>query len=523
MGRSRSLWLLAAGTGGLIVLAVGFMFLVNSAESTARIDLAATMASPASEAHDFFQSLEQIHQIADAPCSPAFVEKLRGIVFSSLLVEDAAYQRDGKTLCSGLGMPFDQLQLPARPDFVAGNGWWVWSRVSFGARSAQTVTVIDTGTFLLIVRPRDDGAWPQRPDELLSWLRIGEHGRTEVVFGTDIGLTDAQLHAAGTRWTQAGIVVPACLPIGWDCYTLLVPWREIAEQHWPLLAACAASGAAGGLLVAWLAFRWMRWRYSPGRQIRIALDHNEFVLRYQPIYDAVTGRYIAAEALLRWPQPDGSTIAPDRFIPVAEEAGLIGAVTRNVLRLMSQDLGAWLVQQRDFSIEINVSPEDLDDPLFYGALDEFVVGKGILPRQISLEITERRLIEANAGDCTRRLRALGYQVLIDDFGTGYANLDNLDALSLDGVKIDRSFTVHLGDGSARSRITQAMIELARRLDLDLIAEGVETVPQMHNLLYQNVTHMQGFLFAQAVSASELQTLRPPAIVAIRQMQMSGWV
>lgn len=508
------MWLLAAGIGSLVALVVGFLFLVGTAENTARIDLAATMASPASDERDFYQSLEQMRAIPDAPCGPAFIGKLQAIAFSSLLVEDAAYRRDGKTLCSGLGLPLDQLQLPASPDFVAANGWWLWSRVGFGAEAAQTfVTVVDTGTFLLILRPRDDGAWLQRPDEELSWLRIGQRGRTQVVFGDDFGLTEAQLHAAGTRWTKAGIVVPACLPIGWDCYTLLVPWLEIADEHWPLLAACAASGATGGVLLLALALRWIRWRYSPGRQIRIALARNEFVLRYQPIYDAATGRYIAAEALLRWPQPDGSEITPDRFIPVAEEAGLIGPVTRTVLRLMSEDLGGWLGQQRDFSLEINVSSDDLADPLFYEALDQFVVAKGILPRQISLEITERRLIEADAGDCTRRLRALGYQVFIDDFGTGYANFGYLDALSLDGVKIDRSFTVHLGDGSARSRITQSMIELARRLDLDLIAEGVETVQQMRNLLYQNVTHMQGYLFARPVPASELRTLRPPAIVA----------
>ena len=245
------------------------------------------------------------------------------------------------------------------------------------------------------------------------------------------------------------------------------------------------------------------------KDLRKALERGELQLHYQPIVLVADGSIVGAEALLRWNHPDRGLVPPLEFVPIAEESGVILPIGEWVLRAACRQLAAWLSTGAcppDFRMAVNLSPKQLTPELPRSVADA-ANASGIDPSSLSIEITESLLIEAeSADDLLRALKALGVQLMLDDFGTGYSSLSYLHRFPLDGLKLDRSFISDLGGDSSGAKLVAGSIEMARALDLTVVAEGVETEHQLDCLSELSCPSAQGYLFARPAPAGELETL-----------------
>lgn len=232
--------------------------------------------------------------------------------------------------------------------------------------------------------------------------------------------------------------------------------------------------------------------------LRRALAQNELTLAYQPKVDMAKGCLVGLEALLRWEDEALGTVSPGQFIPLAEKLGLIERLGDWVLEAVCQQLGQWQGLPR-VPVAINVSARQLNEAAFCDNLEVTLARHGIEPCWIELELTESCLIPASADNTLRvlqRLRALGVRLSIDDFGTGYSSLSYLRRLPIDTLKIDASFVRDLPHRREDAQITQAVIAMARALNLEVIAEGIETLDQACFLLQHGCAVGQGFWLAR---------------------------
>jgi len=242
-------------------------------------------------------------------------------------------------------------------------------------------------------------------------------------------------------------------------------------------------------------------------ELRRAFEAGEFELHYQPKIELRSGSVIGVEALLRWQHFDRGWIAPEKFIPIAEETGIIGAIGDWVIREACRTLDVWAnVGLSHLSIAVNVSVRQFDRPDFVDSVLRILQKHGVGPNRIELEITESLLMR-NVAETTgnlKRLAAAGVGVSIDDFGTGYSSLGYLKQFTVRSLKIDRSFVKDLTVGGDDSAICSAIIALARELRLKVIAEGVETVEQLNFLRLQKCDQVQGYLISQPLPAAEFE-------------------
>ena len=235
--------------------------------------------------------------------------------------------------------------------------------------------------------------------------------------------------------------------------------------------------------------------------IRQALERDEFVLHYQPKLDLRSGRIVGAEALIRWFQPRSGWVSPADFIPVAEDSGLIVPLTQWVLRQACEQAQAWRgMGLPPLCMSVNVSPIDFRQRDFVDNLAAILKQSGLPPARLELEITESVLMQNvdETVDILQKIKAMGVRLALDDFGTGYSSLSYLRRFPIDVLKIDQSFVRGLNVNSQDAQLISAIIGMGKSLELNIIAEGVETVEQLNFLKTQQCEEGQGFLFSKAV-------------------------
>ncbi len=247
-----------------------------------------------------------------------------------------------------------------------------------------------------------------------------------------------------------------------------------------------------------------RYRYSAKSELAAALKSDEFYLEYQPIIDLRTKACIGAEALIRWRKSDGTYVRPDMFIPLAEDTGQIRHVTKRVLNLIAKDMAKLLRKYPNFHMGINLSSADLQSEETISLLETMVKRIGYGKGKFVIEATERGFLnDGIAQKLVNSIRSLGMQVAIDDFGTGYSSLSYLTKFELDFLKIDKTFVDVVGTDAVTSHVAFHIIEMAKSLNLKMIAEGVETEEQASILLEKGVIYAQGWLFAKSFSPQDL--------------------
>ncbi|MCP5370924.1 MAG: EAL domain-containing protein [Hyphomicrobiales bacterium] len=255
--------------------------------------------------------------------------------------------------------------------------------------------------------------------------------------------------------------------------------------------------------------RQARTRIEVENRLRHALENGELTLNYQPIVQVADGRIHHAESLLRWNNPDLGQVAPDTFIPVAEETGLIASIGAWVLQEACRQMAAWRSAGLSLSwISVNVSSRQFHRKNFVDLVLDTLDACGLEPGCLNLEITESVLMEEfrDIEDQLHRLAAKGVRMTIDDFGTGYSSLSYLRRFPVRTLKVDKSFIRDVIDDTGEAKLVEAIIAMGRSLDLEVIAEGVEEEAQYDFLRDLRCDMAQGFLFGRPVPADAFAEL-----------------
>jgi len=247
--------------------------------------------------------------------------------------------------------------------------------------------------------------------------------------------------------------------------------------------------------------------------LRRALERREFVVHYQPLVESLSRRPIGVEALVRWARPeDGSKnvtmVAPGQFIPLAEETGLIVPLGAWVLDTACRQFTGWLAAGLDLKLlAVNLSPVQFRHPDMVEMVADTLRETGMPPERLELEITEGALMDIVETEAKlKALKDLGVRLSIDDFGTGFSSMAYLKRFPIDKLKVDQSFVRDIPDQRADMEIVSAIISLAKGLNLDVLAEGVETEAQLEALKSLDCTYAQGYLFSRPVAAERIQPL-----------------
>ncbi len=241
--------------------------------------------------------------------------------------------------------------------------------------------------------------------------------------------------------------------------------------------------------------------------LRHAVARSEFCLHFQPIFDPSTLRLTGLEALVRWQHPERGLVAPGQFIAIAEEIGVIGEIDRWVLREACGQMRDWRRRYPglDANMSVNVSGDELRDRMFIPELRAVLQSTDLDPRRLQLEITESVFLHQPEviGRVLKLIREMGVRIAIDDFGTGYSSLGYLDRYEIDTIKIDQSFVARMLEQGRAMPIVDAIVRLGSTLNLDIVAEGVETEEQLRMLRSMCCGQVQGYLLGRPVPATDV--------------------
>jgi diguanylate cyclase (GGDEF)-like protein len=243
--------------------------------------------------------------------------------------------------------------------------------------------------------------------------------------------------------------------------------------------------------------------------LRVALERNELVLHYQPQTDIAAGRVVGMEALIRWQHPELGMVAPNRFIPLAEETGLILPIGAWVLRTACEQMVAWRSAGRHgLRMAVNVSARQMAERDFVQSVAQVLADTGLPPSCLELELTESQVMSdvEHAIAVMHQLKKLGVLLAIDDFGTGYSSLAHLKRFEVDVLKIDQTFVRDLTVDPDDAAIVTTIIALATNLGLEVISEGVETSEQLEFLRQHGCRQMQGYYFSRPAPAAAIEAI-----------------
>ncbi|MDE1165316.1 MAG: EAL domain-containing protein [Pseudomonas sp.] len=279
-------------------------------------------------------------------------------------------------------------------------------------------------------------------------------------------------------------------------------WRWMTAQYPVLFGLLVFLGILAGAVCRWLMSR-VR---SPLAELQRALAAEEFVPYYQPLVHADSGLYAGVEVLMRWQHPQAGLVRPDLFIPIAEDSGLIVPMTQLLLRRAALELAPLASRMgQGFHVGFNLTAEHCRQPTLLNDCQAFLAAFAPGQVKLVLELTERTLVEPTPAILAlfAQLRALGVMIAIDDFGTGHSSLSYLRQFQVDFLKIDQSFVAMIGKDALSLHILDSIIELSAKLDLQVVAEGVENEEQRTYLAQHQVDFLQGYLFARPMPLAEL--------------------
>jgi len=509
LGKSWPLVVLAALVALLVPLA-GLWYAARQWSRQVELEqahlLAATVLERAEEiARQTLTAATRLDASPGAPCSPARLAVMRDLDVGSSYLQAVGYVEGNRMLCSSLGLHDPPVELgPAR--YVSALGVQIRPTEHLSIAPGLSRVVAVRGHSAVVVAPElVTDLFPSLKSVAIgvfsssTGVPIGMRGTFEPRWRVRLGtaahaaFVDGPHIVALERSPRFDLTAFIALPVD------LERERALALMS-RLLPLAVLIGVVSSLAVLWLA----REQRAFPAVIRSALRHDEFFLTYQPIVELATGHWVGAEALIRWRRRDGAMMRPDVFIPAAEDNGLIDRVTERVLALLARDAPAILAARPDFRFSVNLSHDDLMTERTVERL-RGLLAVGLTPANLAIEATERGVMEKDvATRVLHEIRTLGIRVAIDDFGTGYANLAYLHNFEVDAIKIDKSFVDTIGTEAVTAHVALLIIEMARTLSLDLIAEGIEHAHQAEYLRANGVQYGQGWLFARPMRADALR-------------------
>ena len=441
----------------------------------------------------------------DGGCSQVARDLLREIDVDSSYLQMVGFVEGDTLVCSSYGnqtepVPLGPVQhrypsgLLLRQDvelpFAPGRHFIVTSNGRFAAVVHKALpvdtTIRDHGVSVAVVTVQTPSIYATRGKFDPAWIpsSIAAGSKRTLRIG---GYTVAQARAAS-------LDIVAIASIGPDDYATTL------ERYAQLLVPV---GLLFGMVFAWLVRRQARAQAGMAAGIRKALRDDQLFIVLQPIVSLASRRWMGAEVLLRWRHSDGRLVRPDLFIPVAEETGLIIEITARVFDKVEPVLAELHRRGSDVFLSVNLSPRDLLTDAALPRIRKLLERTGIPPVQLHVEVTERGFADtAAAREQVRRIRELGVRVSIDDFGTGYSSLSELVSFELDTLKIDKAFVDTIGSEAVTSQVAFHIVEMARSLKLETVAEGIEHEYQAQTLDQWGVDSGQGWLFAKPMSVDE---------------------
>ncbi|MCW5693415.1 MAG: EAL domain-containing protein [Pseudolabrys sp.] len=285
---------------------------------------------------------------------------------------------------------------------------------------------------------------------------------------------------------------------------MIAPRALLAHGQWGLRwIGLLVTGAGVTMLALFAAFMSYRQPRNPVTDIERALANGEFVPYYQPIVDIATGQLRGAEVLVRWKKPDGTLVLPGAFIPLAESSGLIRAMTYDLMRRVSDEVGPAIGQRLGLKVSFNFAGNLFADDVVVQDVFAIFAKSPIKMSQVVLEVTERDPIEnfAVTRQIVSALQGMGVRIAIDDVGTGHSGLSYMLKLGVDIIKIDKIFVDSVGTDRNSTTIVETLVDLAHNMRMDVIAEGVETFEQVMYLREIGIRAAQGYVFAPPLPGS----------------------
>ncbi|POP46799.1 hypothetical protein CHU32_07750 [Superficieibacter electus] len=448
----------------------------------------------ATQAEEALQQLETLQMI---PCSDAHLLEMRRISYSRRYIQEILYLNQGQPVCSSFEGMNTSGTFPA-PLTLTPKGYRFWYTAKSDLGIHRNMAALGSSHYVIMIDP----------DALIDVIPYGPWPINVALIGVKNNLLIASsAPLANEVWTQAARTGQTSFSHGNTMYHVSrYPELNIAILTWASLTPLDNDwrhqllywlpfGGIVSVVAAWLIMRILRRLQSPRQRLLDAIRARDIIVYYQPIIALEDGRLAGAEALARWPQPDGTFLAPDIFIHLAEQTGLMAPLTELIVDRVFTDLGAWLQQHPDCHISINIAASDLLSPSLPARLARHIAHWQLRPAQIALELTERSFTDpAMSAPVIARYRQAGHAIYIDDFGTGFSSLSYLQNIEADLLKIDKSFIEAL----EYNNVTPHIIKMARTLHLEMVAEGIETAQQESWFREHGVQYGQGWFYSKAL-------------------------
>lgn len=439
-------------------------------------------------------TLEDLAELGVASCRPDHVQALKRSNFATGPVKEfSLVAPDGSTLCSDMETTVGDRTLLASQKLTARADTML-----------DVVRIGDRGERFVRIR-RETAGGPNSlaaliPIELLIPQSTTQGApayanmRMTLTDGSFVGGRTASAEGrTGDRFVSTqhspryGLTVTVSMPLA----SVAINRGELQSLGFAVSAGIIV--AIGAVLAA---IRWRR-RENPVDEIARAIAAREFIPYYQPVIDIGTGRVVAAEVLMRWRKPDGTVIPPAKFIPLAESSGLIVDMTRSIMVLARDEIAAAYAKNPQLRVGFNLSARHFDDEQVVADVRRIFEGSGVQLNQIVLEVTERQPLESlsSARRIIAALQGLGVRVAMDDVGAGHSGLSYMLKLGVDMIKIDKVFIDALGRDRNSTTIIGTLVDLARNMRMDVVAEGVENFEQVMALRDHGIRLAQGYVFA----------------------------
>ncbi len=448
-------------------------------------------------------------QLSDSrlsPCSVKEVDLMRRLDVASTYLQAIGRISGNNLLCSSLGTT-EPIPL-GPPTLVTESGSQNRLYARLPLTGGSPITLVTKGSFAFLLNadlPLDTATEgpgvslglfvPSQPDKPMV---AGEgHVRPEwcrtIPKGSAVTFIDSGYVVSVARSAQGDIASVAAAPQTYVTRKV----RHFAVTFVPIGVLC-------GLALAWAVVVISRAQLSLPSLLRVAAKRREFFVEYQPIVDLESGRWVGAEALVRWQR--GALVAgPESFIPAAEQSGIVTSITACVADIVAADMPCLLKLDPTFCVSMNLSAGDLRNQATLNLLSRVLQTSAAAPGNLQVEVTESGFLQGpQATELCRKVRALGVTLAIDDFGTGYSSLARLEVLAPDVLKIDKSFVDTIGTDCATSHVVPHIIEIGHSLRLKLVAEGVETPEQAEFLRLRGVHYAQGWHFGKPMRLRRFQ-------------------
>jgi sensor c-di-GMP phosphodiesterase-like protein len=482
--------------------AVGRIIALRLTAAKLKLDSAHALSDSVAFSGDAHRALNRMKASKEPACSEADLLFLRQLVFHSLYLKEVGRLHNGGILCSAaLGRLSPAAALPA-PNSVGADGVKVyWNLPLFKLPQAGVTTLLEGDSFV-VLNPYVFTLREHEPLRLQTLVIDGRKPPAPVSAHPLEPILDADSDfRIGDRLysTRCSLRYDTCITVSILLKDVLLANRmQIAGNM-------AIGGAAGALLGFFVSIAYKR-RRSMEQQLRRAIRHGGLRLAYQPIHDLRTRRIVGAEALARWTDEDGIAVNPEVFFRLAEQRGFVGELTEFVVQRGLLDFREILRRNQDFRLSVNITASDLADAKFLPMLDRCLAREGVAAQGLTIEITESSTASRPVViEAIHQLRKRGHAVQIDDFGTGYSSLAYLKDLAVDAIKIDKTFTHVIGTRAVTQGILPQIMALARTLNLEVIAEGIETEEQAEYFAVADWPVLgQGWFFCKALPMEEFE-------------------